>query len=144
MVLNRSYEPTLRAVTEDPAPAALCALPGVAVWAPDGSGTVELARLAGPRRGMVMAPRHLLGAGEHRRFWDVDDAAVKIRLYELCLSAGGPFDIYRYVNLGELLRLWARLRLPATVRETWERAFVQAGLAASVARSGRRPGVLAG
>ena len=123
MIVKESYQPSLRAVPEVQNPS-----PGVAIWAPDGSGTIELARLAGPTCGLVMAPAHLLGMIRDTPAWNLDDDQVKIRLYELCLTAGGPFDVYRYVNLAELLRLWAALDLPANITETWERAFVQAGL----------------
>lgn len=120
--------------------------PGVAVWAPDGSGTVELARLAGPARGAVLAPAHLLAGFVTDPVWNLDDTDTKIRLYEICLCIGGPYDIYRYVNLGELLRLWGVLRLPRMIVETWERAFGQAGLARALARSEQmtEPGRLAG
>ncbi|HVX46584.1 MAG TPA: hypothetical protein VHC49_22000 [Mycobacteriales bacterium] len=117
---------------------------GVAVWAPDGSGTVELAHLAGPVHGSILAPVHLLGGPAAEPVWDLDDVNIKIRLYETCLNSGGPYDIYRYVNLGELLRLWPALRLPHRIVEIWERAIRQAGLASLVAERESGDGRLAG
>jgi hypothetical protein len=129
----------LRASRDSPRPAA-----GVAVWAPDGSGTVELAHLDGPVHGSILAPVHLLGGPAAGAEWNLDDVAIKIRLYETCLTAGGPYDIYRYVNLGELMRLWSALRLPRMIVETWERALGQAGLAPALAERESGGGRLAG
>lgn len=98
--------------------------PTGAVWMPDGSGTIELARLAGPAGGTVEAPGHLLdGAADTDDSWDLDHDETKIALYELCLARGSQYDIYRWVNLAELLRLWHRLDLPAQVRAHWDGSF---------------------
>lgn len=95
--------------------------PTGAVWMLDGSGTIELARLAGPADGTVEAPIHLLdGAADN---WDLDHDDTKIALYELCLTRGSQYDIYRWVNLAELLRLWHRLDLPDQVRAHWDGSF---------------------
>lgn len=100
-----------------------------AAWTADGSATVELERLSGPRHGLVDPPAHLLreppAPGAR---WDLDRVATKVRLYELCLTRGCPFDIYRWVNLDDLLRLWDVLDLPASVAAPWVRALREAGL----------------
>lgn len=99
------------------------------VWAPDGSGTIELDRLCGPVTGQVRPPAHLLeGSGIGGEEWDIADPDVKIRLYEVCLTRGGVFDIYGYVNLRELARLWPVLRLPRRISPAWTAALRQAGL----------------
>lgn len=100
-----------------------------AAWTADGSATVELERLAGPRHGLVDPPAHLLRESpESGERWDLDRVATKIRLYELCLTRGCPFDIYHWVNLEDLLRLWDVLDLPASVAAPWVRAMREAGL----------------
>jgi hypothetical protein len=90
-----------------------------AVWTADGSGTIELARLDGPITGLADAPSHLINAGRARPVWDLDRDDAKIALYELCLTRGSQYDVYRWVNLDELVRLWDRLDLPEPVRLQW-------------------------
>jgi hypothetical protein len=99
-------------------------IPPIAVWTADASATVELDRLTGPVGGVVNAPTHLVAAGEI----DLDDLPSKIRLYQACLLHGGPFDIYHWVNLPELLRVWQLLDLPPDVTACWTRALHDADL----------------
>lgn len=95
----------------------------ICVWTADASATVELDRVAGPVHGVVRPPTHLV-ADEV----DLDDLPGKITLYRACLLRGGPFDIYRWVNLPELLRIWHLLDLPPDVTACWTRALRDAGL----------------
>jgi hypothetical protein len=109
-------------ITADPVPDG----PG-AVWMADGSGTIELARLAGPADGPVDAPSHLLDPKRTRHVWDLSRDEAKIALYQLCLTRGSQYDIYRWVNLAELVRLWDRLELPGPVRLQWTSSLRSAG-----------------
>lgn len=99
-------------------------VPAISVWTADASATVELDRLTGPANGMVDPPSHLVAADEI----DLDDLPSKIRLYQACLLHGGPFDIYHWVNLPELLRVWHLLDLPPDVTACWTRALHDADL----------------
>jgi hypothetical protein len=67
-----------------------------------------------------------MGASAGQRV-DLDQPAVKARVYEACLIRGGPFDVYRWVNLTELARVWRTLRLPVDVAAAWTRALRDAG-----------------
>jgi len=102
-------------------------LPGhgpAAVWTADASATVELARLSAPAHGRIDPPGHLLVAGPV----NLDDMASKVRLYRACLLLGGPYDMYQWINLAELLRVWPLLDLPAGIAACWTRALRDAGL----------------
>jgi hypothetical protein len=98
-----------------------------AVWTTDGSGTIELARLSGPADGVVDAPAHLLDPMWTREVWDLGRDEAKAVLYEVCLTRGSQYDIYRWVNLPELVRLWDRLELPEPVRLQWTSSLRSAG-----------------
>lgn len=115
----------------------MTSLQHIASWTADGSATVELAHLDGPVGGKIEAPAHLVAGETPGALWDLDDHHTKIRLYEVCLASGGPYDIYRWVNLYELVRLWAHLELPDHVANTWVRALHEAGLRMG-SDSGRR------
>jgi len=116
-----------RTVVDNPAMCAARA--GVtAVWTGDCSASVELARLAGPRDGLV-GPSDAAGlrlAG--RPPWSLADPTVRAALYERCLVSGTQFDLYRWVNLTDLAMVWPLLRLPAGVRDEWGRVLVAAQL----------------
>lgn len=99
-------------------------IPPICVWTADASATVELDRLTGPARGVIDPPAHLVAANEI----DLDDLPSKVRLYQACLLRGGPFDIYHWVNLLELLRVWHLLELPPDVTACWTRALHDADL----------------
>ena len=100
-----------------------------AVWTADASATVELDRLTSPAHGRIDPPFHLLVAGPV----NLDDLPSKVALYQACLLRGGPFDMYQWINLGELLRLWHLLDLPAGIAACWTRALRDAGLLPSCA-----------
>lgn len=106
----------------------MTSLQHIASWTADGSATVELAHLDGPVGGKIEAPVHVLSDETPGALLDLDDHDTKIRLYEACLTCGGPYDMYRWVNLHELVRLWAHLDLPDHVANTWLRALHEAGL----------------
>ena len=110
-------------------PATRAAQAGItAVWTGDCSGSVELARLAGPRDGLLTAS----DAGRLRRAgrapWSLADPAVRAALYEHCLICGTQFDIYRWVNLADLAAVWHLMRLPAGIGDEWGRVLVAARL----------------
>jgi hypothetical protein len=101
----------------------------IAVWTADGSATVELARMTGPAHGVVDPPVYLrAGPPPVGPQVDLDDTTSKALLYRACLVIGGPFDIYRWVNLEELVRVWRLLDLPSGVAACWTRALHDAGL----------------
>ena len=93
------------------------------IWAAAGTVPIELRRLHGPSAGTIEAPIHLLeGASRSHRPLeplDLDKPDVKARLYELLLCRGSAFDLYRWVNLGELIRLWDQLTLPPDIAALW-------------------------
>jgi hypothetical protein len=99
-------------------------IPPIAVWTADASATVELDRLDGPVGGVFVPPAHLVAAEKV----DLDDLPSKIGLYQACLLHGGPYDIYHWVNLPELLRVWHLLELPPDVAACWTRALHDADL----------------
>jgi hypothetical protein len=101
----------------------------IAVWTADGSATVELARMTGPAHGVVDPPVYLrAGPPPVGPQVDLDDTSSKALLYQACLVSGGPFDIYRWVNLDELVKVWRLLDLPSGVAACWTRALHDAGL----------------
>jgi len=103
-------------------------------WTADCSATVHLDRLTGPAHGLIDPPGNLLADGPRspaRAKWDIDRLEVKRRLYRMCLTRGCAFDIYRWVNLPDLVMLWNSLELPRSVALPWERAFAQLGLISS-------------
>lgn len=99
-----------------------------AVWTGNYSGTVELARLAGPHDGAITAPDRcrfrLVGLPP----WRLSDPQVREVLYQQCLTSGTQFDIYRWINLVDLAAVWHHLRLPAGVRSEWGTVLLAAGL----------------
>ncbi len=101
----------------------------IAVWTADGSATVELARMTGPAHGVVDPPVYLrAGPPPVGPQVDLDDPISKALLYQACLAGGSQFDIYRLVNLDELVRVWRLLDLPSGVAACWTRALHDAGL----------------
>lgn len=102
-----------------------------AVWTGDCSGTVELARLAGPHDALLCeadaAHLRLPGPGP----WRLAVTAVRAALYRYCLVSGTQFDIYRWVNLADLATVWASMRLPTGVRREWGQVLLAAGLVRS-------------
>jgi hypothetical protein len=77
--------------------------------------------LRGLLTGVVRLPLQVYasGQGPARRF-DMSNEAERIEMYEIVLTDGTAEDVCRYVNRGELLRLWPRLWLPPYVRQVWE------------------------
>jgi hypothetical protein len=101
--------------------------PAVRVWSPDCSATIDLTRLGGPRQGVIHPPPHLLPARPGIG-WDLADRGTKVQLYQACLRGGRPYEIYRWVNLPDLVELWPALELPARIAHPWTRGLRDAGL----------------
>lgn len=98
------------------------------VWTGRYSATVDLARLAGPRDGLltVTDAGRLRLPGEPP--WPLSSPDIRAALYECCLVCGTQFDIYRWVNLTDLAAVWTMLRLPPGVRHEWAKVLLAAGL----------------
>jgi len=81
----------------------------------------DLAGLRGPKDGVVRLPLSVYssGAGTGREFDLVEDAQ-RIELYQVVLTCGTVQDQNRYLDAGQLRRLWPRLWLPAALRAAWE------------------------
>jgi hypothetical protein len=99
-----------------------------AVWTGNYSGTVELSRLAGPRDGYVTATDALHVRPPGSPPWRLSDPGVRVAVYQHCLTRGTQFEIYRWVNLHDLARIWPELTLPQGVRDEWARVLSAAGL----------------
>ena len=54
------------------------------------------------------------------RVFDLGDGRERIEPYQIVLIEGAEDDAFRYIDRGELQRLWPRLWLPEQVREAWE------------------------
>ena len=98
--------------------------PTVVIWAADCSGTVDLGRLAGPQTGRWLVPSRLA----HRQCagavpCDLARSDCKVALYERCLTIGSAHDIYRWVNLDDLIDLWPCLTLPTGLWAEWTGAL---------------------
>ncbi len=94
-----------------------------AVWTADSSATVELSRLAGPRSGTLQLPDRLAHQACAARACDLDRVECKLALYERCLAVGTQYDIYRWVNLEDLVDLWPLLALPVGLKAEWTGAL---------------------
>jgi hypothetical protein len=103
-----------------------------AVWTADYSGTVELRRMAGPLDREIGVTRWRWDEPPHAGPWRLADIDVKATIYRVTLSTGSQFDIYRWVNLIDLARLWPVLDLPGGVRAEWSWALRAAGLAGPI------------
>lgn len=81
---------------------------------------VDLTALRGPLGVVVHLPNSIYasGAGSERGF-DLRDELHRIEFYETVLSNGTAEQIAEYLNVNELIRLWARLWLPAKVQAAW-------------------------
>ncbi len=78
--------------------------------------------LDGPTSGVVELPRYLDWSGDAR--YDLDQPGMIIDLYRTVLNeAIKPADLYAYLNVHALKRLWSYMWLPQFVREAWERRF---------------------
>lgn len=112
-----------------PSPAAAARRAGVtAVWAGNCSGTVDLARLAGPRSARIGAGDGIAARLPGRPPWQLAEPRVRVAVYRYCLTAGSPFEIYRWVNLTDLAAVWASLALPRGLAREWRGALEAAGL----------------
>ena len=81
----------------------------------------DLNALRGPLSGVVRLPLRIYSSGlGPERTWNLADEDERVTFYKVVLTGGDADDICRYVNLGELRRLWPRLWLPPYVREAWE------------------------
>ncbi len=99
-----------------------------AVWTGDCSATVELARLAGPRDGLLALPTVARLRLTIPPPWRLAAPGVRAALYRHCLVSGTQFDIYRWINLVDLAQVWEELVLPPGVRHEWGRVLAAAGL----------------
>lgn len=90
-------------------------------WRRPVSVPADLACLRGPLAGQVRLPLsvYLSGRGPDRVF-DLGDERERVELYQIVLTEGTEDDVCRYIDRGELERLWPRLWLPEHVREAWE------------------------
>jgi hypothetical protein len=80
----------------------------------------DLASLRGPVHGTVELPVRLFWSSTDRSF-DLDTPATRRWLYQTVLrEASRPSDLTDYLDRGNLISLWPRLRLPAGVRRAWE------------------------
>ncbi len=81
----------------------------------------DLAGLRGPNDGVVRLPLSVYssGGGPDRGF-DLAEDAQRIELYQVVLTGGTVQDQNRYLDAGQLRRLWPRLWLPAALRAAWE------------------------
>ena len=103
-------------------------LPGrvtAVVWTADCSATVDLSRLAGPLTGRWQIPQRLghLPCSDSGGRCDFNRTRCVTGLYSRCLTAGSQFDIYEWVNLFNLARLWDQLLLPRGLRAEWAGAL---------------------
>ena len=81
----------------------------------------DLDRLDGALAGEVRLPLGLYSSGQGpERAFDMGDEVERIELYEIVLTNGAEDDVCRFVNRGELVRLWSRLWLPDHVRRAWQ------------------------
>lgn len=69
-------------------------------------------------RGVVRLPQHLYWSGPDRA-WDLDDPRQRAQVYELVLTEGTDDDVRRFIDVDELITLWAGLYLPPHVRRAW-------------------------
>lgn len=82
----------------------------------------ELELLVGPTSGTVELPRHLDWSGSAH--YDLDRPGRIVDLYRAVLNeASKPSDLYSYVNMQVLKRLWSYMWLPDGVRAAWEQHF---------------------
>jgi hypothetical protein len=80
----------------------------------------DLTRLKGPTTGRVNLPIHVYSSGHGTaRFFDLDNDAELMELYENVLRDGDEESVIEFLNHDTLRRLWPRLYLPAYVREAW-------------------------
>lgn len=76
--------------------------------------------------GVVELPGHIRWSGPPRTY-DLAERRDRARVYEQVLREGTENDIRCFVNMGDLLDLWAELVLPEYVRDAWERWFDRQG-----------------
>ena len=90
-------------------------------WSRPVSVPEDLDLLRGGLAGEVRLPLGLYSSGQGPdRVFDLGEEAQRIELYEIVLTNGAEYDVCRYVDRHELVRLWARLWLPDHVRRAWE------------------------
>lgn len=114
-------QPAERDDPPSPAGVTRCEVP--AVWTADCSAAVELSRLAGPRSGTRQLPDRLAHRACDTLPCDLGRVDCKLALYERCLTVGTQYDIYRWVNLEDLVDLWPLLALPAGLKAEWTGAL---------------------
>jgi hypothetical protein len=102
-----------------------------AVWTADCSSTVELRRLTGPHDRLITAAEWRWGEPDGGGPWRLACPAVRVLVYQRSLLAGSQYEIYRWVNLMDLARIWPVLDLPVGIRGEWARALRAAGLPAA-------------
>lgn len=78
----------------------------------------SLTELDGPVvSGVVELPHHLVWSGS--RHYDLNDAHDRWRVYEIVLREGSVADQRRFVDAGELVRVFDELFLPVPIRAAW-------------------------
>ncbi len=97
-----------------------------AAWTGGCSATVDLSRLAGPRNAVIAddIPAELPG----RPPWDLAEPRIRAAVYSWALTEGTQFDIYRWVNLVDLARVWPLLDVPEGISHEWAMVLRAAGL----------------
>ena len=79
----------------------------------------DLEELRGPLSGQWRLPLHLDSSAQ--ALYDFAEHSDRRQAYQLVLlEAAEPADLSRWIDAGELLRLWPELYLPRAVRRAWQ------------------------
>jgi len=96
----------------------------------------RLELLTGPTGGSVRLPAYLAWSGSSE--YDLDAPGRIIDLYRTVLiEAANPADLYAYLDVGTLQRLWSYLWLPLELRMAWEDRFPQLAELSRLAKARR-------
>ncbi|MEV8321304.1 hypothetical protein AB0Q95_44880 [Streptomyces sp. NPDC059900] len=93
----------------------------------------RLADLAGPRRGTVELPLHVVWSG--RRSYTLDQPRSRMGMYRAVLAEGQHQDLISLLNRDLLTAQWPTLRtlISRPLRHTWESAFPELAAAGTSA-----------
>src|SRR5580658_9556975 len=79
----------------------------------------DLGDVAQPvEKGVVRLPNHVFWSGPQRT-WDLRDRRQRIQAYEIVLTEGNEDDVRRFIDLDDLVEIWADLWLAPHVRSAW-------------------------
>ncbi|MVO84346.1 hypothetical protein GPA10_06050 [Streptomyces sp. p1417] len=89
----------------------------------------RLEDLAGPARGLVDLPLHVVWSG--RRSFEVDRPRARMGLYRTVLAEGQREDLARFLDRDLLIGQWPVLRtlISSQIRDVWDEAFPELTLA---------------